>query len=126
MLAGAFNLKIRVILLTLVVTLVLCGTALAQINDPPIAELLILTDERKEYPLGLFLEILEDPSGELTIEDVTSQEFSARFIPSQVEVPNLGFTDSAYWVRFQVHNESQLTDKWMLDVGFAKMNYVDL
>jgi hypothetical protein len=49
-------------------TFVLCGTALAQIGDPPPPEALILSDEREEYPLGLYLEILKYPSGELTIE----------------------------------------------------------
>ena len=49
--------------------------ALAQANDPPPPEPLILTDEQGEYPLGLHMEILEDPSGELTIEEVSSPEF---------------------------------------------------
>ena len=33
----------------------------------------ILNDEQDIYPLGLYLEILEDPAGKLTIEEIASQ-----------------------------------------------------
>ena len=62
------DLKTKALILTLMVTLFLCGTALAQSADPPPQEPLRLTDDQGEYPLGLHLEILEDPSGELTID----------------------------------------------------------
>jgi PAS domain S-box-containing protein len=72
------------------------------------------------------LEILEDPSGELTIDQVASPEFDARFSPSQEEVPNYGFTDSVYWVRLSLKNETRLTDEWLLEQGFANTHYVYL
>jgi hypothetical protein len=48
------------------------------------AEQLVLTDEQEEYPLGLHLELLEDPGGGLTISDVSSAEFNDQFTPSEV------------------------------------------
>ena len=98
----------------------------AQSEDPPTLEPLILTDENAEYPLGLYLEILEDPGGELTIDEVSSPEFDTRFIPSQVEVPNYGHSDSAYWVRLRLDNQARQRDEWLLEIGFANMHYVDL
>ncbi|HLE14507.1 MAG TPA: 7TM-DISM domain-containing protein, partial [Anaerolineales bacterium] len=86
----------------------------------------ILSDDAEKYLLGLHLEILEDPGGQLTIQEVTSPEYSNRFVPSQEEVPNYGFTGSAYWVRFRLRNESQSVDDWLLEVGFPNMHYVDL
>ena len=53
-------------------------------------------------------------------------EFDSQFTPSQVEVPNYGFTDSVYWVRFRLDNQTQQVDEWMLEVGFANTHYVDL
>ncbi|MCK4837113.1 MAG: hypothetical protein KAT17_10755, partial [Candidatus Aminicenantes bacterium] len=38
----------------------------------------ILTDDHQKYQLGLSLETLEDPSGQLTIEDVTSPQYSSQ------------------------------------------------
>jgi PAS domain S-box-containing protein len=100
--------------------------AYAQVDDVAKTEPVILTDGQDEYPLGLHLEILEDPGGELTIEDVASQELDSRFIASQVKAPNYGFTDSVYWARLHLRSEARLTDRWLLDVGFANMHFVDL
>jgi signal transduction histidine kinase len=104
----------------------LCTPVLAQTGDPSPREPLILTDQQGEYPLGLHLEILEDPSGELTIERVSSPEFETRFVPSQAETPNYGFTSSAIWVQIRLHNETLRTDQWVLEQGFTNMHYVDL
>ena len=90
------------------------------------AEQLVLTDEQEEYPLGLHLELLEDPGGGLTITDVSSPEFNDQFTPSEVTVPNYGYTDSAYWVRIHLDNETIYTNEWLLEVGFANTQYVDL
>jgi signal transduction histidine kinase len=100
--------------------------ALAQSSDPSPPESLTLTDEMVEYPLGLHLEILEDPSGELTIDEVSSSEFDSQFVPSQVDVPNFGFSNSAYWARIHLNNQTSRTDEWLLEVDFANMQYVDL
>jgi len=98
----------------------------AQATNPSEPEPLTLTDEQGQYPLGLHLEILEDPSGELTIDQVSSPELDSQFILSPVEVPNYGYTDSAYWVRINLDNETSQTNEWLLEVGFANTHYVDL
>ena len=97
-----------------------------QATNPSEPEPLTLTDDQGQYPLGLHLEILEDPSGELTIEQVTSPELDSQFIPSPVEVPNYDYTDSAYWVRINLDNETSQANEWLLEVGFANTHYVDL
>lgn len=88
--------------------------------------MLVLTDQQGEYPLGRYFDILEDPGGELTIEDVSSPEYAPRFVRSQVAVPNFGFTDSAYWLRLQLRNETSLTNQWLLEANFPNLNYIDL
>ncbi len=139
------NIKFRLLILTTSILLILLGCiafttpgvsrialvklyspALAQSNDPPAPEPIILNDEQGEYPLGLHLEILEDPGGELTIEEVSSSEFDSRFLPSQEPVPNIGLTDSAIWVRFRLENQTPDTDEWLLEQGFANTHYIDL
>jgi signal transduction histidine kinase len=87
---------------------------------------LVLVDEQEKYPLGLHLDILEDPEGKLTINDVASPAFEAKFAPSQAQNPVYGFTDSAYWVRLQLDNQTSRTTDWVMIVGFANMHYVDL
>ncbi|MGB3509970.1 MAG: 7TM diverse intracellular signaling domain-containing protein [Microcoleaceae cyanobacterium] len=89
---------------------------LKHINNP-----VILTDEQTKYPLGLNLEIFEDQTRELTIEDVVDREFT----PSNQKVPNLGVKTSAIWVRFRVKNQASLTQKWILTLNDARIGTVD-
>ncbi|NJD57996.1 MAG: hypothetical protein FIA98_01175, partial [Anaerolineae bacterium] len=87
---------------------------------------LVLTDGQGRYSLGAHIDILEDPTGELTIEDVTSPEYAARFNPPQAAVPNYGYTDSAYWIHFTLDNQTSVTYEWLLMQGFANTHYIDL
>ncbi len=100
--------------------------ALAQSMDPPAPGTVVLSDEQTKYPLGLYLDILNDPSGRLGIEDVASPEYDPKFTPSQVVVPNFGYYKGAYWVRFHLKNDSSKLDRWLLELGFPNMHYVDL
>ncbi len=100
--------------------------ALAQGSAPLPQEPLILTDEQGQYPLGLHMDILEDPGGELTIDQVASPEYASRFTPSQEQVPVYGYTSSVFWLRLHFRNEASLTSQWMLEVNFPNLNYVDL
>ncbi len=86
----------------------------------------ILTEAKGEYPLGLSMQILVDPTTKLTIEQVTSPGLDGKFVTSTVPVPSFGHTSSAYWVRFQVRNEADPSTKWRLEVGYALLQHVDL
>lgn len=101
---------------------------MAQISSPPSPEAgaLLLTEDQDEILLGHYLDILEDPTGKLTIADITSPEYDSQFSPSQSAVPNYGFTDSAYWARLRLDNQTrQSVERWM-ELGFANMQYLDL
>lgn len=84
----------------------------------------ILEEGKGEYPLGLHLDILEDKSGKWTIEEVSSPEFTENWLPSQKDVPNFGYTESAYWVRFQLHHDGGQSKEWILDVGYPLLDKV--
>src|SRR5215471_11521969 len=114
---------VPIILLPLM--LALSAPVLAQSGDSS-PKPIVLTDKQGRYPLGLNLEILKDPSTKLTIQDISSPAYDSHFIPSRVQVPNYGFSDSAYWVRFDVKNSSSRTDHWLLELGFPSIQYADL
>ena len=118
--------NVQVLILFLISTLTLWVPASAQGGDLSDPVPLVLSDAQAKYQLGQQMEILEDPTGDLTIQDVSSSEYSARFVPNKSDAPNFGFTNSTYWVRFRLHNESQSTHSWLLEVNFANMQYVDL
>ncbi|MBC8259670.1 MAG: hypothetical protein H8E38_11675 [SAR324 cluster bacterium] len=87
---------------------------------------LILNEGRGEMPLGLHLELLEDPSKQWSIEDVMSAEMSRKFVASKVEIPNLGLSKSAWWARFQLNNPSAKTQVRLLEIPFSFMESIDL
>ncbi len=125
--------KTIVFLPTLIAALALCIPAMAQSvehrlfqNPPPTPESLVLAGQQGEYALGRSIDILEDPGGKLTIDQVAAPEFSSRFVRSQVDVPNYGYTNSAYWVRFRIRNQALEIDHWLVEAGFPNMHFVDL
>lgn len=75
---------------------------------------------------GAAVEVLEDPGRGLTIDDVVSPRYAARFIPSRLNVPNFGMTDSAFWLRFTVAAGHHGGEPWLLLLEQPLMNLVDL
>ena len=88
----------------------------------------IITDDSDKYLLGLYLEILEDPNGKLSLDSVTAPEYSSQFTPSQEEIPSYGYTKSVLWIRLKVLNERGEVSRspWALELGYPNMHYVDL
>ena len=123
---GLSDLKIKPFILTIIAALFLCIPALAQDSEPSPQESLVLSDQLGQYPLGLHMDILEDPSGELTIDQVASPEYASRFKRSQENVPVYGYTNSIFWLQLRFLNQTNLTNQWLLEVNFPNLNYVDL
>ena len=65
--------------------------------------------------LNAHLEIMRDPGGELSFEEVRTD---GMFSPLNASTLNLGITNDACWVRTQVLNRSKDTD-WVLEVASA-------
>ncbi len=76
------------------------------------------------YPLGKHLDILEDPAGTLTFEQVRAEPFAAKFVASQQQNPSFGFTSSVYWIRFSLGGEKSSADQWLLEIGYPLFDYI--
>ncbi len=85
----------------------------------------VLTDAKSEYSLAPHLEILRDPTRSLTLRDVASPAHADRFIPNTQDIPNLGLTGDAVWVRWRVRNDSTLS-AWRLALHEARMGQIEL
>ncbi len=84
-----------------------------------------LDDTQGKYALGPWLEILEDPSGKLGIDDVSREPYASRFSPSRQTIPTFGFTTSVYWIRLRLRNGAS-SDRWLLEQHYANTHYLDL
>jgi hypothetical protein len=95
----------------------------AEDGQPPTGPV-VLTDGQAVYPLGRQLDLLADPTGSLTIDDVRSPAYSEQFVDSRQEMPILGLSATAYWARVAVRNASS-EPMWILALAPYEQDQVD-
>lgn len=72
------------------------------------------------------VELLEDPSGELAIEAVSGPGSDAAFTAATAKSLNVGFTDSAWWIRFRLSNTSRTQQEILLRQNYPLIDQIDL
>jgi len=70
----------------------------------------VLTNDTQRFDLAPNLAILEDPLRAHNIEQIISPLYASQFYHNTQSVPNFGRSQSAFWVRFTLNNQSEL--KW--------------
>lgn len=102
-----------------IITLFLISTyILTSIN----AQTIILSDNVLKYDIGLNLEILEDSSKKLNLLDVSSNKY--QFTKATQQIPNLGVSTSAFWIRFTFINKAK-SHQWFLEDYFRHVGKID-
>jgi signal transduction histidine kinase len=90
------------------------------------AETLLLLPETKQQNLAPYLEILEDVSGRLGIDDVKQGPWAHDFKPWQGTGDlNLGYTASAWWLRFSLQRSDEAPRHWFIDLPYLNLDQVD-
>lgn len=87
------------------------------ISSQPVAAGLLVPDQQAQsLDLAPYLELLEDPTRQLSITDVSSPAYTSRFAPNATgSVPELGRTQSMWWVRFQLRSDTHMERYLLLD-----------
>ncbi len=83
-----------------------------------------LSGDREVFNAGYFMETLEDRSGNLSINDVTSETFRGKFRKNNSMISNFGFTDSVYWARLKLKNLSS-NSLYKLEIGFPLIDRIE-
>lgn len=84
--------------------------------------------QTRSSDLSSYLDILEDPGGQLTLHDIAEGGSHAhRFRPwgGSPSSFNVGYTESAYWVRFSLSRAPQAPGQWLLQVAYAYNKHLD-
>ena len=99
-------------------------SALLAVAAPPGGDLepVVLDDVHDRYPVGVYLELLEDPRGRFSVQEVTSAPLEASFVRSDRETPSKGYTESVWWARLVVRDDSHSTNGWLLEMAFPPMD----
>src|SRR5699024_3305569 len=86
----------------------------------------VLKDSMEKIHLDHYIDLLIDKGNGYTIEDVVSGHLDNTFTPYTGKGrPNFGYTNSVYWVRFKVDNQSS-RQNWLLEINTPKINSVTL
>ncbi len=114
------------LLLQQMLVALLLGTA-ALANAAQSAPLNVAQAGGSPTSLTPWFELLEDPSGTLSFEQVRSPAVAARFSPSDRSGAafNFGITPSTWWLRLQLANTSDGALDRLLEVAYARLSHVD-
>lgn len=84
--------------------------------------------EAQRYPLSRSFTFLEDPSGELTLDEVLEPAVQARFgaVPQRGDGVNFGFTRSAIWLRLVLHAPPETQPDWLLELAYPPLDSIEL
>lgn len=93
-------------------------------GSPASARVLVLNDNQESYSLMDYLEFLEDPKGALTIDEAASEHNRRRFAPRSGRKSNFGFSNSVFWARLRIDNQSAHKE-WVAVVNRSYVATVD-
>lgn len=74
--------------------------------------------------LSPHLDFIEDVDGKLTIAEVSAEAMQAKFQKVEKDPPNFGFTDSVYWFRVVINNNSE-TIQWVIEDSYPAVDTVE-
>ncbi len=75
--------------------------------------------------IGLHIKYFEDPDGMLTIDAILDQQSQFIWHPSTQEVPNFGYTQSAYWFKFTLKNQTSDLLRRDISVDYPLLDEID-
>ncbi|MDH4226072.1 MAG: sensor histidine kinase, partial [Deltaproteobacteria bacterium] len=105
----------------------LLSAAFAFAAPPVLSEspALALTQQQDVYSLAGFLEVLEDPSGQWTVEQAASPEFNHGFRALPGDTFFTGIRDSVHWIRFSLNNQSENRRDWGVALDDPRVDAFD-
>lgn len=99
------------------------GTFTASLQATPIVS---LTNTDHVYGLTPHIEVLADTQKQWTIDDVQRPEVARFFQSTPQESLEYGFTQTRYWLRFQVIEHTTSPENWYLELAYPHLDFVDL
>ncbi len=86
----------------------------------------VLNKEQHIYPLENHFSYFLDDSGKMKLSDILDPATQKQFIDSTEKPLNVGVTDSACWVRFQINNPQLTPREVVLELGTSTINTATL
>lgn len=87
---------------------------------------IVLKDYNNEFEIGNNLEYYLDYGKKLDITQMSSPDYSDRFIKSKEYPPNFGLTEATIWIRFKICDSTATSVDWRLQVNYQRLDSVFL
>lgn len=77
---------------------------------------ILLHDSSSQYSASFSnIEIFEDSSSALTLNDILTQKYASQFEANTVQLPRNSHLKSAYWIKFRIRNNADASTHWLLE-----------
>lgn len=76
--------------------------------------------------IGKEIQIFEDSTKLLTINDILDPNHNQKFLPSKDEIPNFGQTNFHYWIKVSFENKSPEYTKRLLEIDYNNIDLVEV
>ncbi|MDX1960913.1 MAG: 7TM diverse intracellular signaling domain-containing protein [Leptospiraceae bacterium] len=88
-------------------------------------ETFLVPDNFTKEKLGKYIEVFEDKKSELKLEDLISNEEKFPFVHISDETPNLGFSDSTFWVRLKILGHTNQYKEYFIHISNHALENLD-
>ncbi|MCG8315951.1 MAG: ATP-binding protein [Pseudomonadales bacterium] len=78
------------------------------------------------YDLTTVSEYLEDPTNQLTLEEVRSAAAQTNWRISGETGLSFGYTKSSYWIRVFINNESESIQQRFIEIAYPVLDYIEV
>ncbi|MCG8312740.1 MAG: ATP-binding protein [Pseudomonadales bacterium] len=102
---------------------VMCLVILLLAANPAHPAVLTIDATTPSYPLGLYLEVLEDSQNTLSFSDVVH---SSGFQTNHIQNINHGFSSSSFWYRIELKNSTEQHLERLFELDDPLVNHVTL
>jgi len=72
------------------------------------------------------MEVFEDPSSRMGVEEVRAEAAAGRFSPISGSRTSFGITRAAWWIRSAAHNPTDEPITWVFNVAYSQTDTVDI
>ncbi|MFO2464602.1 ATP-binding protein [Pseudomonas sp. 15FMM2] len=83
----------------------------------------------RSLPLGRDMQVLEDPSGSVTITQARSPALVSRYTPHGNATLNAGYSRSVFWLKVDLHYAPKDPDArrtWLLELAYPPLDHLEL
>ncbi|NMX93544.1 MULTISPECIES: 7TM diverse intracellular signaling domain-containing protein [unclassified Pseudomonas] len=96
---------------------------------PMLAGAVEFNETTRSLPLGRVMQVLEDPSGSVTIADARSAVLASRYTRHDKDTLNAGYSRSAFWLKVDLHylpKDPQAQRTWLLELAYPPLDHLEL